>query len=49
MFLKNIKIPGILVEVGFLSNENERYLLTNSKYQEKVSKSLCNGIKEYLK
>lgn len=47
--LKNIKIPGILVEVGFLSNENERYLLTNSKYQEKVSKSLCNGIKEYLK
>ena len=47
--LKNIKVPGILVEVGFLSNENERYLLTNSKYQEKVSKSLCNGIKEYLK
>lgn len=47
--LKNIKIPGILVEVGFLSNENERYLLTNSKYQERVSKSLCNGIKEYLK
>ena len=47
--LKNIKIQGILVEVGFLSNENERYLLTNSKYQEKVSKSLCNGIKEYLK
>lgn len=47
--LKNIKIPGILVEVGFLSNENERYLLTNSKYQEKVSKSLCYGIKEYLK
>ena len=47
--IKNIKIPGILVEVGFLSNENERYLLTNSKYQEKVSKSLCNGIKEYLK
>ena len=47
--LKNIKIPGILVEVGFLSNENERYLLTNSKYQEKVSQSLCNGIKEYLK
>ena len=47
--LKNIKIPGILVEVGFLSNENKRYLLTNSKYQEKVSKSLCNGIKEYLK
>ena len=47
--LKNIKIPGIRVEVGFLSNENERYLLTNSKYQEKVSKSLCNGIKEYLK
>ena len=47
--LKNIKIPGILVEVGFLSNENKRYLLTNSKYQEKVSKSLCNGINEYLK
>ena len=47
--LKNIDIPGLLVEVGFLSNPNERYLLQTDKYQNKVVESLYNGILEYLK
>lgn len=47
--LNNIDIPGLLVEVGFLSNPNERYLLQTDKYQNKVVESLYNGILEYLK
>ena len=46
--LKNIQIPGILVEVGFLSNANERYMLQTDKYQNKVANALHNGIVEYL-
>ena len=45
---KRIKIPGVLVEVGFLSNDNERYLLLQKTYQDKVAKSLCCGIIEYF-
>lgn len=45
---KRIKIPGVLVEVGFLSNDNERYLLLQKTYQDKVAKSLCGGIIEYF-
>ena len=46
--LKNINIPGLLVEVGFLSNANERYMLQTKDYQDKVVKSLYKGIVEYL-
>ena len=45
---KRIEIPGVLVEVGFLSNDNERYLLLQKTYQDKVAKSLCGGIIEYF-
>lgn len=45
---KRIKIPVVLVEVGFLSNDNERYLLLQKTYQDKVAKSLCGGIIEYF-
>lgn len=34
---KRIKRPGILVEVGFLSNANDRYLLKSEEYQQKVA------------
>lgn len=45
---KRIEKPGILIEVGFLSNANDRYLLTKNKYQEKVSKTIVNGIVKYF-
>lgn len=46
---KNTKTLGVLVEVGFLSNANERYLLKTDKYQEKISKSLTTAIINYYK
>lgn len=45
---KRINRPGILVEVGFLSNANDRYLLTNEKYQEKVASTLLDAIYKYF-
>ena len=46
---RKVNIPGILIEVGFLSNPNERYLLQTDKYQEEIVKSLSEGITKYLK
>ncbi|MCM3728622.1 N-acetylmuramoyl-L-alanine amidase CwlD [Neobacillus cucumis] len=46
--LKNAKKPGVLVEVGFLSNPREKTLLKKESYQEKVSASINNGILRYF-
>lgn len=46
--LKETKKPGVLVEVGFLSNPTERDLLITDDYQEKVAASIYNGIMRYF-
>ena len=46
---RKITIPGILIEVGFLSNPNERYLLQKNDYQYKVCDNIKKGIIEYLR
>ena len=49
MYLHNrIKIPGVLIEAGFLSNPNERYLLRQEKYQYKLVECIKRGILKYL-
>lgn len=45
---RKIKIPGVLIEVGFLSNPNDRYLLRQTDYQYKVAESIKMGIKKYF-
>lgn len=45
---KRIKIPGVLLEVGFLSNPSERYLLKQESYQEKIASSILQGLKTYF-
>lgn len=46
--LKNAKKPGALVEVGFLSNHEERELLLQDGYQEKIAASIYEGIMRYF-
>lgn len=49
MYMHNrIKIPGVLIEAGFLSNSNERYLLQQSEYQDKIVQCIKKGILKYL-
>lgn len=45
---RKTKVPGVLIEVGFLSNPNERYLLQKSSYQYKICESIEKGIIKYL-
>lgn len=45
---RNTRIPGVLIECGFLSNPNERYLLQQISYQEKISKSITNAVIDYF-
>lgn len=45
---KRIKVPGILIEIGFLSNNNERYLLKKKYYLEKVSNIIVNSTIKYF-
>ncbi|HDX9577383.1 TPA: N-acetylmuramoyl-L-alanine amidase CwlD [Bacillus pseudomycoides] len=46
--LKYAKTPGALVEAGFLSNVNERYLLNSEKYQQKVAAAIYRGVLRYF-
>lgn len=42
--LKKVPTPAVLVETGFISNPEERALLTNPAYQGKVADAIMEGI-----
>lgn len=46
---RKINVPGILIEAGFLSNPNDRYLLKQNDYQYKICNSIRNGLIKYFK
>lgn len=45
---RRVKVPGILIEVGFLSNPNDRYLLKQDDYQQRVSNVITKGVVQYF-
>ena len=45
---KNTSVLGVLIECGFLSNANERYLLRTDEYQKKLAKIITNSVIEYF-
>nr|MBP3259124.1 N-acetylmuramoyl-L-alanine amidase [Bacilli bacterium] len=45
---RRVKIPGVLVEMGFLSNPYEREKLKTANYQYLIARSLVKGIKIYF-
>jgi len=46
---KRVTRPGVLIEVGFITNPNERYLLMQDSYQLKVANTITRGIVKYFK
>ena len=46
--LKNVNIPSVIVECGFLSNSKEEKMLKDETYQSKVAMSIYLGINEYF-
>ncbi len=45
--LKEIKVPSVIVECGFLSNSVEHDKLMSSEYQEKLAWAIYMGILDY--
>jgi len=45
---RNIKTPGVLIECGFLSNNNDRYLLQQEDYQTKLAKKITKSLINYF-
>ena len=47
--INHTEAPAILVEIGFISNENEREAISAQKRQTEIAKAITEGIMEYLK
>ena len=43
-----IKVPGVLVEAGFVSNPNDNYKIRQSDYQDILIKNIAMGIETYF-
>lgn len=46
--LNQTKMPAIIIECGFLSNENEEKLILTDDYQNKMVDSIIDGLEEYF-
>ena len=46
--LKKVDVPAVLVETGFISNDEERELLATESYQEKMAFAIARGIENYI-
>ena len=46
--LYNASIPAVLVECGFLSNQNDLKMLKNEEYQQKMAFCIYCGITEFF-
>ena len=47
--LRETKMPAVLVELAFISNEFDRAKLTDSAWQDNAAKAIADGIAEALK
>lgn len=45
--IRNTKVPTVLVEIGFLSNKEDRALMVDEKYRAKLTAALAAAIEEY--
>ena len=43
-----IRVPGILVEAGFISNSNDNYKIRQDKYQNILVSNIAMGIENYF-
>ncbi len=46
--LVGAKMPSALVEVGFISNQEEEKLLSNEMFRQKIANSIVSGINNYF-
>lgn len=46
---RKIIIPGVLIEIGFLSNANDRYLLRQKWYHKRIANNIGEVLIDYYK
>jgi len=46
---KRVTRPGVLLELGFISNPNDRYILRQTYYQKKIARIITDAVIEYFK
>lgn len=46
--VRQTKMPAVLIEVGFMTNEEELSLIRDDKYQNKIVDSVAKGIENYF-
>ena len=44
---RQLRVKGVLIECGFLSNYNERQLLQTKDYQQKIASAIAEAISNY--
>ncbi|MBI1756136.1 MAG: N-acetylmuramoyl-L-alanine amidase [Fimbriimonas ginsengisoli] len=46
--LRHAKVPAVLIEMGFLSNEYDRAVMATPQFKENAAKAIVAGLKVYL-
>lgn len=46
--LNHLEMPSVIVEVGYISNDEDRQLMTAAKTQKEIAASIAAAIEEYL-
>lgn len=46
--VRNAKMPAVLVELGFVTNEKEARLLSTPSYLKKLSQGIYNGVADFI-
>lgn len=49
LVIKDTQMPAVLVEAGFVTNREERLLLRDKDYLDRIAKGIADGINKYLK
>lgn len=47
LVIKNIKVPGILVEGGFMNNSLDSRMIAGPMYRQQLAQAIVNGINRY--
>jgi N-acetylmuramoyl-L-alanine amidase len=45
---KNIKVPCVLIECGFITNSADTALLSSAEYRRNLAYAIFDGVKGYL-
>ncbi|XER07440.1 Germination-specific N-acetylmuramoyl-L-alanine amidase [Sporomusa rhizae] len=46
--LRRNKVPAVLIEVGYITNKDERQLLQTPEYQQKLAEAIAKGISQFF-